>query len=415
MIALQFPDSQRQRLVQRLTDHAMHAVGHKPVPGNRLPELTRLEGLRVQLNHPYVDRTHPDIRMGVDALINLYSQHLMLPADDLPALLHEAADRAIRLILDPVSTLQELIFADQIVLPLATYERWALYALDFDFLAQGVGAYARKHDQTHVKRDQLTELAPRLAGRFEAVRKQRIDDYQSERFLALVGQELERFSTGDSAFASVGREDKPSAPAPPQAERPENTEESIRGIKDRIQQVLKRSDEDAPLSSAPGAQTPGATRFEPVLKPRETSASQETASPHPEKSSSEPAQPSQPANPSAHPSAKRPAQPEEEPRNLADRYANQQRPTSLNEQLKTSGTEVLSQKMIPLHKQFQYIQKVFGGNRNRFQDTLAALNEAGSYKAAETYMAERILNRPEVDRNDPVTKEFMQFLRAQLS
>jgi hypothetical protein len=103
------------------------------------------------------------------------------------------------------------------------------------------------------------------------------------------------------------------------------------------------------------------------------------------------------------------------PVTLADQLSN--RPTTLADSLKTPGAKPsggarLSVDQIPLHKQFQFVQKVFAGNSNRFKDTLAALNDLPTHDEAYQYLATRILNMPEVNREDPVVQEFLQFVKA---
>jgi hypothetical protein len=67
---------------------------------------------------------------------------------------------------------------------------------------------------------------------------------------------------------------------------------------------------------------------------------------------------------------------------------------------------------IPLHKQFQFVQKVFGGNANLMKQTVDAINELKTHAAAEHYLAPRILNMPNVDRASPATQEFLLLVKA---
>jgi hypothetical protein len=98
----------------------------------------------------------------------------------------------------------------------------------------------------------------------------------------------------------------------------------------------------------------------------------------------------------------------EKPKTLADSLKAQEKAPSLNDRLRDSkGGARLSADQIPLHKQFQFIQKVFDGNSDFFRKTLAAISELDSAEEANEYLRTRILNMPNVNREDKVTQEFV--------
>ena len=87
---------------------------------------------------------------------------------------------------------------------------------------------------------------------------------------------------------------------------------------------------------------------------------------------------------------------------LADKYQPQ---TTVG-----SSHPLLNLEQIPLHKQFQFTQKLFAGNSNKFRETLESVNALTSRAQLDHYLKTRILNMPEVPKDDKVTAEFLQLL-----
>lgn len=103
------------------------------------------------------------------------------------------------------------------------------------------------------------------------------------------------------------------------------------------------------------------------------------------------------------------AEPRVETRPLASSQSAPPAPTRTATPVHEPGRPLRTES-IPLHKQFQYVQKVFGGDAQRFKDTLNALNLLPSYEEAEKHMQTRIFNMPENAHDDKINKEFMEFV-----
>lgn len=67
---------------------------------------------------------------------------------------------------------------------------------------------------------------------------------------------------------------------------------------------------------------------------------------------------------------------------------------------------------IPVHKQFQFVQKVFGGSSVKFKVILDKINKTTSSAEADEVLEKYVFNDPNVNRNDKVAKEFEQLVRA---
>ena len=68
--------------------------------------------------------------------------------------------------------------------------------------------------------------------------------------------------------------------------------------------------------------------------------------------------------------------------------------------------------MIPVHKQFQFIQKIFKGNNIKFKAVMDKVNESTSAEISQEILEKYVFNSPEIDRNDPVVVEFSEMIKA---
>jgi hypothetical protein len=97
-----------------------------------------------------------------------------------------------------------------------------------------------------------------------------------------------------------------------------------------------------------------------------------------------------------------------EQRTLADRFKEQ---TSGSVAENISGKNIRTEH-IPVHKQFQFVQKVFGGSSVKFKVILDKINKTQSLAEADEVLEKYVFNDPSVNRNDKVAKEFEQLVRG---
>lgn len=98
-----------------------------------------------------------------------------------------------------------------------------------------------------------------------------------------------------------------------------------------------------------------------------------------------------------------------EPRTLADRFRQQSSPLS---QEGEAGSKTIKAEQIPVHKQFQFVQKVFGGSSVKFKVVLDKINKTENLNDATEVLEKYVFNDPNVNRNDKVSKEFEAMVRA---
>jgi len=66
---------------------------------------------------------------------------------------------------------------------------------------------------------------------------------------------------------------------------------------------------------------------------------------------------------------------------------------------------------IPIHKQYQYVQKVFEGNNVRFRIIVDKVNNASNHNEIDDILQKFVLNNDKLNREDPVVKEFIGMLQ----
>jgi hypothetical protein len=100
----------------------------------------------------------------------------------------------------------------------------------------------------------------------------------------------------------------------------------------------------------------------------------------------------------------------EPPRTLADSFQeNRDQQGSVNEA--HSGKSIKTEQ-IPVHKQFQFVQRVFGGSSVKFKVVLDKINKTNTVEEAMQVLDKYVYNDPSVNRTDKVAKEFEQLVRA---
>lgn len=100
---------------------------------------------------------------------------------------------------------------------------------------------------------------------------------------------------------------------------------------------------------------------------------------------------------------------QEKSQTVADKFAEQTKARKLHESI--NGNQKIKLDEIPIHKQYQYVQKVFGGNNVRFRIIVDRINDARDANEVEDILNKFVLSIDDLDREDPVVQEFVQMLR----
>lgn len=78
---------------------------------------------------------------------------------------------------------------------------------------------------------------------------------------------------------------------------------------------------------------------------------------------------------------------------------------------KLNGSRKIKLDEIPIHKQYQYVQKVFDGNNVRFRIIVDKVNNAKNSEEVEDILDKFVFNNETIDREDLVVAEFITLLR----
>ncbi|MEZ4772466.1 MAG: hypothetical protein R3D00_04725 [Bacteroidia bacterium] len=78
---------------------------------------------------------------------------------------------------------------------------------------------------------------------------------------------------------------------------------------------------------------------------------------------------------------------------------------------KLNGSRKIKLDEIPIHKQYQYVQKVFDGNNVRFRIIVDKVNNAKNSEEVEDILDKFVFNNETIDREDIVVAEFISLLR----
>lgn len=76
-----------------------------------------------------------------------------------------------------------------------------------------------------------------------------------------------------------------------------------------------------------------------------------------------------------------------------------------------NGSRKIKLDEIPIHKQYQYVQKVFEGNNVRFRIIVDKVNNAQNKDEVEDILTKFVLSNDSLDRKDHVVNEFIELLR----
>ena len=415
MKAFSYPDDKLKRLIAE-TSQSFLELNFPPRPAIEGQEILHFSG-NPQVNrfllfqiyqewnlyiskikHPFFDFHHTEVREALQAFQNILSQHIRVERSDFKPLLDKAIYNTFRLILQPLDLLSGFFFLNKTSVPLPQFERYAPYFVDFDFVVGSLLAYYQKNLVHEIDRSDFIDKAERLALLYEKRTEQTLDEYRGILFHKLTGQELREFLdttarpsvvSGSAAFSTDELNDY----LGPAQRKPASVEPAP-----TLKDVHKTSDIQ-PLNEAEALANKLYSQESPISQNKTSHPPAGLPTPLPKPDPSTTSNPSPSSNPTTIPAR------------LADQFQGQG--NTLNNRFNKQGTvSTLSIESIPMHKQFQYVQKVFAGNRKLFKDTIDALNNLPKEEEAVHYLQTRILNMPEVNHDEPVVLEFVELVRS---
>lgn len=427
-----------------------------------------------KLEHPYFDYSQPEVKKALRDFQTILSDYIRVPQADFRKMLEQAVYNTLKLIVNPEDAIGNFFFRENDNIPLEMFRRHAPYFDDFGHVLKALLRFFEKNNIPRVLRREFFEKFDKVVEIYEKKEARPVLDYQKERFLKLTGIELMAYLQRPAPAAKEPRsthiqvpaespapkQNKPATPPPaqkeaqPQEQKPEGKlsdrfeKEETPSINQRFAQKEKQSlvERMKAERQEQKSQTPKVPEQPPVEQKTTVEPPQEVL-PKEEPKKEQEATPETPRRrvPSllgnrkdrkkAEEKPREEPQPQEEPerkvrkstidlfaerkrkeaelrekkRTLADKLGNKESKT-LNEQ--AGVTKAIRTDQIPVHKQFQFVQKVFGGSSVKFKVVLDKINKTETIEEAKSVLNRYVFNDPTVNRSDKVCKEFEALVRG---
>ena len=346
------------------------------------------------LRHPFYNFQHEEVKKALQSYLNTVSAHILLTEKDVRPLVEKAVYNTITLLLNPEETLTAFYFSTKESINLSLLEKNASYFDYFDFLLQGIVLF---HQQNHMPLVRRRVFLEKLI-RAEEISNQRgksLEQYRRELFRQLTGQDL--FEVARTADGTIPMPELPEATV---SEETKSTQVSRTLTAEPEPPVVKEG-----LFSETVSQTNNTTIAQDTIQP-ENKNTETTTEPHPEPLPTPTFVKEDPT-----PSVVTPAQPS----GLNDVSA------SVAEVLsqKQTASDSISQKLfksitidkIPIHKQFQFSQKIFLGNTAEFKLFIENINKTQNWEEAQSLISSLTNAQSTLKEEDPLLIEFIEIIK----
>lgn len=468
-----------------------------------------------KLYHPYFDLQQPEIDQTIRTLKNQISRYISISKEDFQPMLKRAVYNNLKLLLTPKETFESFFFAQSEQISLNVYERYAQFFSDLDFVVNSILKYHQKNDLEQVEKETFFQKMEKVVDVFDRKSGQTFEQYRSEHFRDLTGQDMK--AVVEAAQAEIAAQEEAQRNAEEQARRQAEEEarrkeeearrkaeeealrqaeeekkrqsffDSLSAEPETVFDLDEDLDEPSPKPTPPPAPEPKAEPTPPPQpEPKPEPKAEETkppVPPEPEPKADTPISPNNPPvwqrpikpepehkpqedtpltpkNTQATPpdvSDKKEEKPEapamEDPSTFLERFnqqrqknqetsqpkaetppeepqADEDKPASVLDRLRDkpqtiadrfanqapkkenlNGSQKIKLDEIPIHKQYQYVQKVFEGNNVRFRIIVDKVNNAQNKEEVEDILGKFVLSNDNLDRDDVVVKEFIELLR----
>jgi hypothetical protein len=422
-----------------------------------------------KLSHPFFNLEHPEIAATIQTLKNQISQHIEIRREDFIPVLQRAVFNNLKLILDPAQFLSGFFFSQKEKLSLEAYRRFALFFSDMDFVVNSILKYYEKSGSDTVEKDVFLVKMSKVVDIYNQKSPRGFDDYRADLFRKLTGEDLDRLreelkrreQESEEALRraeAARRQAEEEARRREEAARRQAEEEARRREEEARRQAEEEArrkslfdslqvsgdvfdlDEEgnapAPLAPAPAPAPlpPSVSESKPIFvsqappAPAEGEFLEVAETLDPEKRDEPAPLPSREPTTSyldrflshkksENGAATAPASIPDRNPSILDRFQDKSR--SAAEQ--TGGQKQIADQFaqsrkikldeIPIHKQYQFVQKVFEGNNVRFRIIVDKVNNARNKEEVEEILNKFVLNSETLVQDDPVTQEFVALLR----
>ena len=431
-----------------------------------------------KMQHPYFDYEAPDVKEGLNNFLNVLSRNIKVPLEDFKKLLKQAIYNTLKLILNPEDSLGNFFFGNANAIPFELFKKHSVYFKDFDFAVKSLQRFFEKNNMTKVERPLFMEKFNKVLEIFEKKNNTEIYTYQKALFKDLTGQELDPLveeakkaaatpaQPATSERKPVDKQDEKDIPdwiKQEQERRKKTRTDSGTPAKEEPKAPAAKKEPESKSATKPESKPAPKAESKPAPEEKTVSSSyqeakEEKRSINDQFSDKDKAQEEgkeeEPEKPkrrvasllggprggkkkeeAAETSAEKPAEENKEEdtarKSTIDLFAQAKKAESALKDKKTVaealgsgdkssvnksiGAKAIRTDQIPVHKQFQYVQKVFGGSSVKFKVVLDKINKTENLEEAESVLNRYVFNDPSVNRNDKVCKEFVEIVRERFS
>lgn len=372
------------------------------------------------LVHPHYDFQHEEVRKALNNFLSVLSAHIQISEQDFRPFVEKAVFNCISLILSPEETFDSFYFANKDSVGLVLMEKNAAHFAYFDFIIQGIILFHQNQHMPLVRKAVFFEKFGK-AESLATKKGQSLETYRRELFRRLTEKDL--FEIARTADGSIPMPELPPGP---------NREESIIPVyndafnleatiqeelvdtpdtetdSQRLEENFEEIALNTPAEKDPETETPVAEPQE-ILDNNEPQESLETVDEPVSEITNPQFEAVQDDNPAQEePDVSKPAPSEDEkPKTLADLFQQKSNPQPKS----NANTGPISLDNIPIHKQFQFSQKIFLGNNVQFRAFVQEINTTHSWEQANNLLQDKVIVPNNLKEEDAILQEFIQIIR----
>jgi hypothetical protein len=379
-----------------------------------------------KISHPYFDFSHPEVKNALKNFQNILSRHIKIDRFDFRLLVEKAYFNKLKLIFNPTETLVNFFYLSRDKVAVELFERYANYFSDFDFILNGILTYYKKNNAEYIDKNSFIEKMLKITVLYENKTGLSIDNYRNQLFKDLVGWDISLLSAPAKADFTFHlpqeKEDLCAASEPAGAFASINKNVNFDYASPMASSSLAtpsiKVNEEKPnappltlpqeKSSFPPTAYPYADEGDKISTPPYPLSSEVMKNEHMRSDGEEKTTAIPPTVVPPSPPITGAAISSSQPKTIAEQFS---APKVKTIHHLVGNEQTIKLEQIPIHKQFQFIQKIFSGNAAKFKEAIEKVNSFSSYQEAEEYLNTRILNKPDVSRTDSVTTEFIQIIK----
>jgi hypothetical protein len=376
------------------------------------------------LRHPAYNFDHEEVKKAMQTYLNILSAHILMTETQFRVYVEKAVFNTLSLLLNPEDTFSGFYFSTKEGINLSILEKNVSYFHYFDFILQGIILYHQQNTMPLVRKRIFMEKF--IKAEEIAVKKGRsLEAYRRDMFRKLTGKdlfEIARTADGSIPIAELasGSERQSASPIPfrpideisetPLPIEEAQVEEESSDIESQASEIQEAiAAEIAAMEVSELDKKTIQQAYDAEQKAIEVAAEAFADSNTPEIPLV--AQPPAPAEtpiigndtlePETPARAESPQTPQdsEKKKTLADLFQQ-------NNSAQYKSAKPMDLDTIPIHKQFQFSQKIFKGNSVLFREFIQALSKTQDQKEVQALLQNMVIIPHQVNETDELYQEF---------